>query len=119
MKYATVLSTIAEPSNEQLIDRRTYAGAVPVLCCPICSHHCTHVQSVYTLIGGDESHGLYRGCHLIGRVTPYPRDALAVRITGECGHTWDLVFQQHEGATLIRVDILESEPGTELHLERI
>jgi len=41
-----------------------------------------------------------------------------VRISGECGHRWDLVLQQHEGNTLIRVDVLEKMTGPELKLER-
>jgi len=121
MNYIKVVSTIENPTNEQLIDRQMFAGEVPVLCCPICRHHCTHIQSVYTLLGGDESRGLYRGSHLVARETPYRRDALAVRVTGECGHRWDLVFQQQTGSTFIRIDVLknEMEPGEELHLERV
>jgi hypothetical protein len=52
---------------------------------------------MYTLLGGDGSDGLYRGSHLDARETSYRRDALAVRVTGECGHRWDLIFQQPEG----------------------
>jgi len=72
---------------------------------------------VYTLLGGDESKGLYRGSHLVARETPYRRDGLAVRVTGECGHRWDLVFQQHKGETFLRIDVLEDAPGKEV--ERI
>ena len=56
----------------------------PTLLCPVCGYHHSHVAAVYTLLGGDESGGLYRGSHLVGRETPYRRDALAVRVDGEC-----------------------------------
>jgi len=118
MNYSKVESTIELPTNEQLINRTLFRDGDPILCCPICGFEFTHVQAVYTLLGGDESEGLYRGSYLVARETPYRRDALAVRISGECGHRWDLVLQQHEGNTLIRVDVLEKMTGPELKLER-
>jgi hypothetical protein len=110
MNYLKVVSTIESPSQEHLL---------PTLACPVCEYHNTHVQAVYTLLGEDESGGLYRGSYLVARETPFRRDALAVRVTGECGHRWDLVFQQHKGETLVRIDVLESEHGEELQLERL
>ena len=110
MNFVKVVSTIENPTQEQLL---------PVLTCPVCKYHHTHVQAVYTLIGGDEGGSLYRGSHLVARETPYRRNALAVRVTGECGHRWGLVFQQHKGETLVRIDVLESEPGETLKLERV
>jgi hypothetical protein len=120
MKYVPVAKTIDSPTDDQIIDRKFFADALPILCCPLCQFEYSHVQAVYTLIGGDESEGLYRGSHLVARETPYRRDALAVRIQGECGHLWDLVFQQHKGQTFVRVDVLKTDvkPGEELHLER-
>ena len=79
-----------------------------VLRCPVCGDEWSHVQAVYTLLGGDESGGLYRGSHLVARETPYRRDALAVRVHGEtCGHCWDVVFQQHTGWTFVRIEVLK------------
>lgn len=103
-----VLCTIDNPADEVLFDRAALAGDC-VLRCPVCRDAFTHVQAVYTLLGGDESDGLYRGSHLVARETAYRRDALAVRVHGEtCGHRWDLVFQQHQGQTLVRIDVLEA-----------
>ena len=106
-----VSSTIEEPGEALLCNRNHIHGAV-ILTCPVCNHEFSHVGAVYTLLGGDESSGLYRGSHLVARETPYRRDALAVRVGGECGHFWDVVLQQHKGQTFIRVDVLESESGT-------
>lgn len=65
MKYVPVIQTIDHPTDEQMIDRKLFAGGEPVLCCPVCKFESTHVQSVYTLIGGDESVGLYRGSYVV------------------------------------------------------
>lgn len=113
---AKVTNSIENPEPRTILTREC---AQLSLRCPVCGFFCSHVQAVYTLLGGDESRGLYRGSYLVARETLYRRDALAVRVDGECGHRWDFVFQQHEGQTFIRVDVLESEPGNELKLERI
>jgi hypothetical protein len=106
LNYVRVTHTINKPTDEQLFDRKLLTE--PLLRCPVCGDEWSHVQAVYTLLGGDESDGLYRGSHLVARETPYRRDALAVRVHGEtCGHRWDVVFQQHKGNTFIRVDVLE------------
>jgi hypothetical protein len=120
LNYVRVTRTIDNPTDEQLINRKLFANGTPILCCPVCGFEATHVQAVYTLIGGDESEGLYRGSHLVARETSYRRDALAVRVHGECGHLWDIVLQQHKGNTFVRVDVLKSKvaPAEELHLER-
>lgn len=103
-----VASTINNPSDHVLFDRNFY-GNECVVRCPVCGDQFTHVQGVYTLLGGDESDGLYRGSYLIARETDQRRDAIAVRVHGEsCGHRWDVVFQQHKGNTFVRVDILEA-----------
>jgi len=106
LQYVSVVQTINNPTDEKLFDRKPLGEAV--LRCPVCGDECSHVQAVYTLLGGDESEGLYRGSHLVARETCYRRDAMAVRIHGEtCGHHWDIVFQQHEGITFIRIDVLK------------
>jgi hypothetical protein len=114
MKYDPVVKTIECPTDAQLIDREVMSGPsgpIPVLKCPECGFAFSHVQAVYTLIGGDEGGDLYRGSHLVARETPYRRDGLAVRVEGECGHRWDFVFQQHKGQTFIRLDILKPSAG--------
>jgi len=108
MKYVPVTQTISNPSDAELFDRKLYSGEA-VLRCPVCGDEWSHVQAVYTLLGGDESEGLYRGSHLVARETPYRRDALAVRVHGEtCGHMWDVVLQQHKGNTFVRIDVVGS-----------
>lgn len=106
-----VVRSIQDPSDAVLFDRNILGNAC-VARCPVCGDQYTHVQGVYTLLGEDESGGLYRGSHLVARETNYRRDALAVRVQGEtCGHRWDLVLQQHKGNTLVRIDILETVHG--------
>jgi hypothetical protein len=118
VEYVKVTRTIEQPSDEQLFNREI-SGGIPVLICPTCGYGFSHVQAVYTLIGGDESGGLYRGSHLVARETPYRRDGLAVRVYGECGHRWDVVFQQHKGQTFVRVDVLEKDPSGTALKERV
>lgn len=110
MRYIhKVVASIEDPSDERLFNRNFFDN-IPVLKCPVCGGEYSHVQAVYTLIGGDEGGRLYRGSHLIARETPYRRDALAVRVHGEtCGHRWDVVFQQHKGNTFVRIDVLEND----------
>lgn len=108
MNYVPVVKTIEHPTESQLFDHKLFGE--PILRCPVCGDEFSHVQAVYTLLGGDESEGLYRGSHLVARETPYRRDALAVRVHGEtCGHRWDVVFQQHKGNTFVRIDILRPD----------
>jgi hypothetical protein len=110
LRYVPVTQTIDNPTDEQLFDRRNWAGSPAILRCPVCGLKFSHVQAVYTLLGGEESEGLYRGSYLVARETPYRRDALAVRVQGEtCGHRWDVVFQQHKGNTFVRVDVLKED----------
>jgi hypothetical protein len=108
LKYVPVTQTIHSPTDSQLFDRELCGEAV--LRCPVCGDEWSHVQGVYTLIGGDEGGELYRGSYLVARETPYRRDAIAVRVHGEtCGHRWDLVFQQHKGNTFFRIDVLKED----------
>lgn len=108
LNYIRVVRTITYHELSQIFDLNRVDG--PCLGCPVCGHPNTHVEAVFTLLGGDESGGLYRGSHLVARETPYRRDALAVRVRGECPHRWDLVFQQHTGSTHVRIDVLEDQP---------
>jgi hypothetical protein len=110
--YVKVTESIEEPSDELLFNRK-FINNIPILRCPVCGDEFSHVVAVYTLLGSDESEGLYRGSHLVARETPYRRDAIAVRVNGEtCGHSWDVVFQQQKGNTFVRVDVLESRTAT-------
>jgi len=82
-----VTHSIYDPKDEDIFDRELFAHGRPVLRCPVCSGEFSHVQAVYTLLGGDESDGMYRGSHFVTRETPYRRDAIAVRVHGEtCVH---------------------------------
>ena len=100
-----VSQSILTPSDNQLFDR---SMDWPALRCPVCGDSFSHAQAVYTLLGGSSSEGLYRGSHLVARETDFDRDAIAVRVHGEtCGHRWDVVFQQQEGQTFVRVDVLD------------
>jgi ferredoxin len=116
LKYPhKVTQTIDNPADSLIFDRTILCGEC-VSRCPVCGDQFTHVQGVYTLLGTDESDGLYRGSHLVARESGHRRDAVAVRTQGEtCGHRWDLVLQQHKGQTLVRIDVLEAispdEPG--------
>jgi hypothetical protein len=113
-----VVRTIDNPSDAVIFDRESMWNQC-VVRCPVCGGNYTHAQGVYTLLGGDESGGLYRGSYLVARETDYRRDALAIRVEGEtCGHRWDIVFQQHKGQTFTRIDILETTPGTDGERER-
>jgi hypothetical protein len=106
-----VIRTVENPPDALLFDRFVYGNQSTVRC-PVCGDSYSHVQSVYTLLGGDESEGLYRGSYLVARETDFRRDAIAVRVQGEtCGHRWDVVFQQHKGHTFVRIDILEDMPS--------
>jgi hypothetical protein len=110
LKYVPVTQTIEHPTDSQIFDRKLFGNGAPVLRCPVCGDEWSHVQAAYTLLGGDESDGLYRGSHLVARETPYRRDAIAVRVHGEtCGHRWDVVFQQHKGNTFVRIDVLGND----------
>ena len=98
------------PADTQFVDRLCLGQ--PVLRCPVCGDNFSHAQGVFTLLGGSSSCGLYRGSHLIARESGYDRDAIAVRVHGEtCGHRWDVVFQQHEGQTLLEVHVLDPKSG--------
>jgi hypothetical protein len=109
--YVKVTESIENPSDDLLFDR-SFSNLL-TLKCPVCGDNYSHVVGVYTLVGTDESEGLYRGSHLVARETPYRRDAIAVRVNGEsCGHSWDVVFQQHKGNTFVRIDVLESRTET-------
>ena len=70
-----VVSTIDNPSDAVMFDRECM-GNQSVVRCPVCGENYTHVQAVYTLLGGDESGGLYQGSNLVSRETDYRRDAL-------------------------------------------
>ena len=104
-KPRVVTKSIEEPSDSLMFDRDVTNSLV--LKCPVCGDTYSHVQSAHSLIGGDESGGGYPGVGVSG-TTPFRRDGLAVRVEGEnCGHKWDVVFQQHKGQTFVRIDILQ------------
>ncbi len=91
--------------------RKSVFGDASRLRCPDCGDVHTHVQGVYTTLGGGESVGLYRGSHLIARRTNEDRDGLAVRVRCENGHWWDIVFQQRNGTTYVEFAMLAKALG--------
>jgi|SRR5579862_2258253 len=102
-----VVQVVSNPAPEFLL---TYADGLAALRCPVCRDGFSHVVGVYTLLGGGESGGLYYGSYLVARETCEDRDGLAVRVRGECGHRWEVVFQQHEGVTHVQINRLENNP---------
>ena len=86
-----VVTTIHNPDRQVVL---TEEYGQTALCCPVCSSGFSHVVGVFTLLGGDESEGLYHGSYLVARESNESRDGLAVRLRGECGHRWEVVFQQ-------------------------
>jgi hypothetical protein len=103
-----VVTVISNPAAELLL---TYADGQAALRCPVCGEGFSHVVGVYTLLGGGESGGLYYGSYLVARESGADRDGLAVRVRGECGHRWEVVFQQHEGVTHVQINRMEDTPS--------
>ena len=102
-----VVKVIPNPAAELLL---TYADGQAALRCPGCGEGLSHVVGVYTLLGGGESEGLYYGSYLVARESGECRDGLAVRVRGECGHRWEVVFQQFEGVTRVQINRMENTP---------
>jgi hypothetical protein len=103
-----VVKVVSNPAAETLL---TYADGQAALRCPVCGDGLSHVVGVYTLLGGGESEGLYYGSYLVARESEVDRDGLAVRVRGECGHRWEVVFQQYEGVTHVQINRMEDSPS--------
>ena len=71
--------------------------------CPKCGDDDSHVRGAFTRIGSDESEAaVYEGTTVKGS-TEERRSALVVVVDGECGHSWEIVFQQNKGITLLEI----------------
>ncbi len=104
-KYShRVIKAIPNPAAELLL---TDMGGQTALRCPVCGEGFSHVVGVYTVLGGGGSEGLYYGSYLVARESDEDRDGLAIRVRGECSHRWEVVFQQHEGVTEVRLNCME------------
>lgn len=115
LKHVPVTQTIDNPTDEQLFDRRNWADRPAILRCPVCGLEFSHVQAVYTLLGGDESGGLYRDSYLVACETSLSQKCTRLpHSSGDLRHRWDVVFQQHEDHTFVRIGlrkILVSAPA--------
>jgi len=71
--------------------------------CPVCQESCHHVKCVGTELDpeGDET-VVYPGTAIVfERRTGERRSAVRVDFTGECGHDWSLILQQHKGVMYV------------------
>jgi hypothetical protein len=77
----------------------------PILLCPVCGDSYSHVRTAYTRKGNDEGEAVDAYPHTKNNgSTPSRRSALCVLVDGEtCGHSWEVVFQQHKGQTFVEV----------------
>lgn len=88
------------------------SGTSCSLKCPICGHEHTHVQTAYTRSGCSKGEAIfaYPGTENRG-TTPARRSALCVLVEGECGHRFEIIFQQSKGITFIEVGTLKAAEG--------
>lgn len=102
---------MSEPDALKLIQDgpcNDYAG----IYCPICGYEYNHVRRVFTRMGTDELEAkVYEGTSVDGR-TEFRRSALVIVFDGECGHSWELIIQQHKGNNL--VDVVEVPTAFEI-----
>ncbi len=61
------------------------------LLCPVCGHTYTHAAGPVEVPSHDEYGAAWDG----------RGDAIAIPISGECGHNWALVLGQHKGETYL------------------
>ncbi len=85
---------------------------VPCVCCPVCGDFYSHIIQASTLVGRDKWEAqIYKGTFPQGH-TSERRSALAIVFAGECGHTWELHFQQHKGANEIELYLVEDDDAS-------
>ncbi len=82
-----------------------YSGGLHLVC-PLCGGGYTHIRSAFARRGTDEYEGGkgYLGVQTQGK-TDCRRDALCIGVEGECGHNFNIVFQQCTGVENIDVEI--------------
>jgi hypothetical protein len=109
------------PSDKQTVEINNYEDVTKVftgnvytgwanLVCPVCGGDHMHVVSANARTGVDpyESGNGYRGVEARGK-TDSRRDALCIGVEGECGHNFNIVFQQSKGVEMILVEVLETD----------
>jgi hypothetical protein len=81
----------------------------PVIRCPVCQFDYSHIRAVFTRLGTDEGRHPYPGTVARERTEHSERRAaLVIVLDGECGHTWELVIQQHKGNNYVETRVLPS-----------
>ena len=86
------------------------------LLCMFCGDPNTHVIRAWSLAGSD--HGEREGRPVNGELYGIPvggvsgnrRGALVIEIHGECGHVFEIRYQQHKGETYITEEITADRP---------
>jgi len=81
------------------------------LACPVCGGDYTHVREAYARTGTDsaeskiyQGESRYRGVENNG-VTNDRGNALCIGVEGECGHNFNIIFQQSKGVELISIEL--------------
>jgi hypothetical protein len=110
---------IDDEETAKVFDKNEHWG-YPHLSCPICGMNDAHVVSAYGRTGVDkaESGKGYLGVETRGR-TNDRRDALSIGVEGECGHNFNIVFQQHKGTEFLYVEVLKKDLDEYKELEKI
>jgi hypothetical protein len=109
------------PSDKDTVEISDYEDATKVfggnaysgwanLVCPVCGGEHMHVVSVSARTGVDpyESGKGYWGVTTRGK-TNDRRDALCIGVEGECGHDFNIIFQQNKGVELILIEVLKKD----------
>ncbi len=94
-----------EPMVTHPILRNAEYGGDPTLLCPKCGQDCSHIRRVFTRFGSDQSEArVYEGTQVLEASRGERRSALVIQIDGECGHSWNLVIQQHKGINYVTTE---------------
>jgi hypothetical protein len=79
--------------------------------CPACDWEYSHIREVFTRFGTDRYEGghAYTGTIAKGVDPRWRRDGLVIVFDGECGHSWELLIQQHKGNNYVERHVVRSE----------
>lgn len=81
-------------------------GEDDAILCPACRDMYSHIRRVYTRMGSDPHEAVVYEGTVASDTTGSRRSALVVEIDGECGHSWNLVIQQHKGNNYVSTELL-------------